>query len=338
MAVAAFPVALRRPEVGILLVNVGSPSKPDSAAVRVFLRQFLADPRVVEAPRLRWWIIRNLAILPLRPRRSAKLYRSVWTKAGSPLVVTTLQLADRLNSDLRRVFSNAVAVTAGMRYGEPSIPRVLADLRERGCRRLLVLPLYPQYSGTTTGSALDAVGRDLALRRVVPEIRTITGYANHEAYIAALAKSVRSSRGNGDPTRHLLMSFHGIPTRYADSGDPYPRQCEETARRLAGALGLGPDQWSMSYQSRFGRGDWLSPATAVTLSELGHAGTDALDVICPGFAVDCLETLEEIAADGRGDYESSGGRGFRYIPALNDSDTHVRALSAIVQDHIAGWL
>jgi len=338
MALAAIPVALTRPTLGILLVNVGSPSKPDSAAVRSFLRQFLADPRVVETPRLRWWIIRNLVILPLRPRRSAALYRGVWTEAGSPLVVTTLQLAKRLHIDLRRVFNETVAVTAGMRYGEPSIARVLADLRERGCRRLLVLPLYPQYSGTTTGSAIDAVGRELARWRVVPEIRTIAGYSTHKAYIASLAESVRGSREDEDPARPLLISFHGIPTRYADSGDPYPQQCGETARLLAGALDLGPDQWSLSYQSRFGRGDWLSPMTATTLSELGRAGTDALDVICPGFAVDCLETLEEIAIEGRRVYESAGGKGFRYIPALNDSDAHISALTAIVQDHLSGWL
>jgi len=323
------------PAFGVLLINVGSPADPSVGAVRAFLREFLADPRVVEAPRLRWWIVRNLIVLPLRPRRSAALYRSIWTNAGSPLVAATWSLAEKLGHHLRRDLHTAADVAVGMRYGQPSIPAAVSELCGRGCQRMLVLPLYPQYSGTTTGSAIDSVAGALSRRRSIPELRTVAGYAGHTAYIGALAESVREHRD--DDAAHLLMSFHGIPTSYAESGDPYPERCGETARLLAESLQLPPDRWTSSYQSRFGRGEWLSPSTEATLTRLGRSGTRGLDVVCPGFAVDCLETLEEIATTGRALYESAGGLGYRYVPALNDTDRHVRALAAIIRDHIGGW-
>jgi ferrochelatase len=236
---------------------------------------------------------------------------------------------------LRRRLSIAAEVTVGMRYGEPSISTALSDLCSRGCARLLVLPLYPQYSGTTNGSAIDSVTRELSSRRRIPELRTVVGYSGHHAYIEALTESLRESRRNEHA--HLLMSFHGIPTRYAEAGDPYPSRCDETARLLAESLQLPPERWTRCYQSRFGRGEWLGPATGDVLNRMGLSGTRELDVVCPGFAADCLETLEEIAVTGRDIYESAGGSGFHYVPALNDSDRHVHALAAIIGDHVAGW-
>jgi ferrochelatase len=326
------------PAFGVLLTQIGSPAEPTTAAVRAYLREFLADPRVVDLPRLRWWLIRNLFVLPFRPRRSARLYRSIWTPDGSPLLVTADAISHGLGSRLRSRLGSDIPTRTGMRYGTPSIADGLDRLREAGCRRVLVLPLFPQFSHTTTSSASDAAtawSRDLP---DPPEIRLVESYHDHAAYLGALETTVREFWHAHGAAERLLMSFHGLPRRYAEAGDPYPRHCATTARALAARLDLAPGRWHMAYQSRFGREEWLRPALDDRLSRWGAAGTIGVDVICPGFAVDCLETLEEVAIAGRNLFESAGGRSLRYIPALNRHPAHLDALAEIVSDHARDWL
>jgi len=321
-------------DAGILVSNLGSPDSPTPSAVRRYLREFLGDPRVVDAPRTLWWAILNLVILPLRTRRSAARYRSIWTADGSPLAVITDKQAAALQTLLEERSAAGVKVEVGMRYGHPSVAEGLRRLRDHGCRRVIVLPLYPQYSATTTASVCDAVARELASWSRLPELHTVTSYADHQGYIRALAAAVRdhwSRSGAGD---RLLISFHGIPTRYADAGDPYPEQCRETARLLAAELSLAPERWTLSFQSRFGRGRWIGPATDAQLTSWGGERLALLDVVCPGFAADCLETLEEIAIDGRRVFETAGGGELRYVPALNERPDHIEALADIASQFL----
>ena len=317
---------------GLLLVNLGTPTEPTTAAVRRFLAEFLWDPRVVEYPRLPWWLILNLVILRIRPRRSAAAYASIWTEQGSPLMHHSRELATALDTALPDV-----EVELAMTYGEPSTGSAIDRLLERGVRRILVLPLYPQYSGTTTAAVFDAVARKYARLRWLPELRFIANYHDDVAYIAALAASVEAhhaAHGRGD---HLLMSFHGVPQRTLENGDPYHCHCQKTARLLAAALNLDDDAWSLSFQSRVGREAWLAPYTDERVRELGAAGVRSLDVICPGFATDCLETLEEIAMQNAGFFTGAGGGELRYVPSLNASAGHVAALAAVTERHLAGW-
>jgi ferrochelatase len=326
------------PPVGVLLVNLGSPEAATAGAVRTYLRQFLADPRVVELPRFRWWLIRNFFILPFRPLRSARAYRKIWNPEESPLVTTTRHIAADLEWELSRRVGRVVPVFSGMRYGKPSIAAALGVLRRRGCQRLLILPLYPQYSATTTASAFDAVFDEFRLWRCVPELRTVGGYHDHPAYIGALAASLQDLwRANGNPSK-LMLSFHGLPERYVAAGDPYEKQCRLTASLVSERLDLHPDRIETGFQSRFGREPWIGLETSHLLKEAGRAGTVGLDVICPGFAADCLETLEEIAIAGRKIYTKSGGSGFRYVPALNRRPDHIAALAEIAIENVAGWL
>jgi len=326
------------PSAGVLAANIGSPAAPTPSAVRAYLRRFLADPRVVELPRLRWWLLRNLIVLPLRPRRSAELYRRIWTPEGSPLLVINSRQTADLELELTRRHGEHVPVELGMAYGRPFIAQALRKLRDRGCTRFLILPLFPQYSATTTASVFDAVARELSTWRRVPELRLIAGYHDHPAYIEALAAGVeRTWREGGKPAR-LLLSFHGLPVRYAEAGDPYPEQCRATAALLTEALDIDPGRVITGFQSRFGREPWLEPATDALLRAWGGEGLEGLDVVCPGFAADCLETLEEIALTGRETFELAGGRKFRYLPALNDRPQHIAALADIVDRHLAGWV
>ena len=326
------------PPAGVLLVNLGSPEAAKAGAVRTYLRQFLADPRVVELPRFRWWLIRNLFVLPLRPLRSARSYRKIWTPDGSPLVAAGRHQAADLEWELGNRIGRVVPVFSGMRYGKPSIAAALGVLRRRGCRRLLVLPLYPQYSATTTASALDAVFDELTTWRRVPELRTVVGYHDHPGYIGALAAGLHALWTEyGKPSR-LLMSFHGLPERYVAAGDPYEQQCRATAALLSERLEIEPDRIDIGFQSRFGREPWIGLETAKLLSDAGRAGTVGLDVICPGFAADCLETLEEIAIAGNKIFTKSGGSGFRYVPALNRRPDHIAALAEIAIENMVGWL
>ncbi len=325
------------PPVGVLLVNLGSPAAPTARAVRRYLAEFLADPRVVDAPRLPWWLVRNLVVLPLRSPRSARLYRRIWTHQGPPLVVTTGRLAAALATELEARLGDHAPVEAGMRYGEPSLGHALRRLAARGCGRVLVLPLFPQYSSATTASVADAVARELSSWRRLPELRLVLDYHDHPAYLAALAASVRAAwaeRGRGD---RLLLSFHGLPARYGEAGDPYPEQCVATARRLAAALRLEERQWSLAYQSRFGGDEWLGPATDALLRSWAAERVATVDVLCPGFAVDCLETLEEIAVGGHRVLAAAGDGQLRYIPALNDRPEHAAALAEVVVEWLAGW-
>ncbi|MCS6945075.1 MAG: ferrochelatase [Sutterellaceae bacterium] len=323
----------------VLLVNLGSPAAPTARAVRPYLRQFLSDPRVVEVPPLLWRPLLAL-ILAVRPAKSAAKYATIWTEEGSPLLVHTRRQASLLRGWLGERGLD-VEVAWAMRYGEPSISTALGELLARRVERLLVLPMYPQYSGTTTASVFDAVNTVLQGVRDVPEIRWVKHFHDHPAYIEALkARVLAHWQRHGravDEGGKLLMSFHGVPRRTLDRGDPYHCECHKTARLLAESLGLAPDQYVVSFQSRFGPTRWLQPYTGPLLAELARTGTRRVDVICPGFVADCLETLEEIAVEGRATFLAAGGRTLHYIEALNDAPRFIEALVQIVQRHVQGW-
>jgi ferrochelatase len=327
-----------QPVTGVLLTNLGTPDSPAPRDVRRYLKQFLWDPRVVELARPLWWLVLNLIILNTRPRRSARAYAKVWTDEGSPLLVISRRQHAALQAALDARLDTPVRVALAMCYGNPSIPAGLAELRDAGVRRVLVLPLYPQYSATSGAAIFDAVTQELRRWRAVPELRFINDYYDHPAYIAALADSVRAFQAEHGVPERLLMSFHGIPQEYADKGDPYPCQCEVTAERLAQALGLTQVQWQFSFQSRLGPKDWLKPYTDRTLETLGRQGVKDVQVICPGFSADCLETLEEIAMENRDVFLEAGGTEYRYIPCLNDRPAHIDFLAQLVERHLQGWL
>ena len=326
-----------RQRIGILLSNLGTPKAPTAGALRPYLRQFLSDPRVVEVPRPLWALILNAFILPFRPGKVAHAYRTIWTESGSPLLVTGLAQRDALRAKLEEEFGDGVRVALGMRYGEPSIDAALQELLDDNCRRILHLPLYPQYAAATTATNIDALAQSFARRRWVPELRTINQYDDEPAYIEALTASVREVwEVDGEPER-LLMSFHGIPQRYWDQGDPYPCFCMRTGRLLAERLGLPEDRYAVTYQSRFGREPWVQPYTDETLEKWGQEKLASVDVICPGFSADCLETLEEIDMQNREVFEGAGGGRFRYIPALNARDDHIAMFAQLVRRHLRGW-
>ncbi len=320
--------------VGILLVNLGTPDSPSKKDVKQYLREFLWDPRVVEMPRPLWWLILNLVILNIRPSRSAAAYKNIWTEQGSPLLVYTLKQAAALQQQL----GETVTVVPAMRYGKPSIKDGLAALRDKGCERVFILPLYPQYSATTTASIFDAVTNELRGWRLIPEIRTLNQYHDHPDYIQALAESVTHFQKQHGQADKLLLSYHGLPQRYADAGDPYPQQCEQTTRGVISALGLTDEQWLHCYQSRMGRDPWLQPATADTLKSLAESGCKHVQVMCPGFSADCLETLEEIAMENRDIFLQAGGERYEYIPCLNDSTAHIQMLTELTRNHLGGWI
>jgi ferrochelatase len=312
---------------GVLVVNLGTPDAPTTEAVRRFLAEFLSDPRVVDLPRIPWQIILRSFILPFRPKRSAHAYRLVWTPAGSPLLTGTEALTRALDRRLASLLAVPPVVAMGMTYGNPSINRALERMQAAGIRRLVVLPLYPQYSATTTAAALDRVDAALARWPAPPERIAIEDYHDDPAHIAALAGSIAAAR---TPYDHLLFSFHGIPARYAAAGDPYGERCQATARLVAARLALPPDRWSVAFQSRVGGARWLEPYTEDRLKALAASGVARLAVACPGFAVDCLETLEEIAIRGAETFMSAGGTDFEYIPALNDDSAQVECLARLV--------
>jgi ferrochelatase len=327
------------PRVGILLTNLGTPQAPERKALRAYLKEFLSDPRVVEVPRLIWWFILNGVILNIRPARSAASYRSVWTERGSPLLFHTQDQADALRETMTQQFGDRVIVEFAMRYGAPSIPDVLQDMLQRGVRKLLVLPLYPQYSGATTGSTFDALAADFSRRRWLPELRFVNHYHDRPAYISALADSVRSHRKeHGGTDTLLLFSYHGVPQSYLDEGDPYHCECLKTSRLVAEELGLQETDYRTTFQSRFGRQEWLKPYTDETLKGLPGQGVKAVQVICPGFAADCLETLEELAVENRDYFLAAGGERYEYIPCLTSAPEHIAALASIAEEHLAGWL
>lgn len=322
---------------GVLLVNLGTPDAPTPAAVRRFLKQFLWDPRVVEFPRPLWWLVLNGIILRIRPSRSAAAYRKIWTAEGSPLLVYSSTLASRLSQSLEQRRPGFYRTELGMTYGAPSVSDAIDSLQRAGARRLLVLPLYPQYSGTTTASVFDLVAGKLGRMRWIPETRFINQYHDAPAYVDALAASIREYWQEHGRGSHLLLSFHGVPRYTLERGDPYHCQCQKTGRLVAEALGLGDEDWTLSFQSRVGRAEWLRPYTDETVTELGRRGIGRLDVACPGFATDCLETLEEIAMQNAEFFAEAGGEELHYIPALNARDDHVGLLADLVEQHSSGW-
>lgn len=320
---------------GVLLVNLGTPDAPTPEAVRRYLAEFLWDPRVVDVFRPLWWLILHGIVLRTRPARSAALYRKVWTEAGSPLLVISRRQQAALERVLAERAGVPVPVALGMRYGRPAIATALAELEGAGCARVVVLPLFPQYSISTTASVEDAVARAARGLPGAPRTSLVPGYAEHPGYVAALAASVREAWERDGPPDRLLVSFHGTPARYRDrKGDPYSVQCTATAGLLAEALELAPERWTMAFQSRFGREEWLKPYTDETLAGWGREGLGRVDVVCPGFAADCLETLEEIAVTNAGLFRAAGGGALRYIPALNDRPDHIAALADLALAHL----
>ena len=324
-------------KTAVLLVNLGTPEAPTAPALRKYLKQFLSDPRVVEIPRLVWWPILNGIILNTRPAKSAHKYASIWTKEGSPLAVHTAAQAKLLKGLLGERGETALLVDWAMRYGQPSIAAALDRLKAAGAVRILIVPLYPQYAAATTGSVLDDVADWFKTTRNQPELRTVRNFHDQPAYIAALARSVQDHWTTAGRPDKLVMSFHGLPRRSLDLGDPYFCECHKTGRLLAEALGLTADQYAITFQSRFGKARWLEPYTQPTLEALGKAGTRRVDVICPGFMADCLETLEEIAMECKAAFIAAGGQSFHYIPCLNERPEAIAALADLVQQHLSGW-
>lgn len=327
----------RMPRLGVVLVNLGTPEAPTPAALRRYLGEFLSDPRVVEIPRLVWKVILHGIILRVRPKKSAHAYATVWTDAGSPLRAFSESLTQKVQQQLAQALPGPVSVVLAMRYGEPAIDRVLQQLQAQGAERLLIVPLYPQYSGATTGSVADAVFSCLGRWRWVPELRFMGAYHDDQRYIRAVAESIRTHRQTHDRYDKLLISFHGMPRATLEAGDPYYCHCHKTARLIADELGLEADQWEMAFQSRFGRATWLQPYVAERLEALPAEGVRRLAVVCPGFASDCLETLEEIAMQGRDSFLQAGGEQFDYIPALNAEAAHVDLQLERIRQHASGW-
>ncbi len=322
---------------GILITNLGTPDAPTPAALRTYLAEFLSDPRVIEVPKLLWWFALHGLILRTRPKRSAKLYKKVWTDEGSPLLSISKKQSKGIQTLLDEQFSGNVKIELAMRYGNPSIESGLEKLLAANVRRLLIFPLYPQYSATTTASTFDAVADQLKQWRWLPEMRMINHYHDDDGYITAITNSVEQHWQNNSKAEKLLFSFHGLPKDYADAGDPYFDECHETARLVAKKLNLNKEEWLITFQSRFGPREWLKPYTDKTLKSLATEGIKSVNVVCPGFSADCLETLEEINIQNRNFFIEAGGETFSYIPALNDSDEHIDALSTIIQTHCQGW-
>lgn len=318
-------------QCGVLLVNLGTPDEATTAGVKRFLSEFLHDHRVVDMTRWLWCPILHGVILPIRAPKVAKLYQSVWMDDGSPLMVYSKQQQQQLAQTLD------IPIELGMTYGNPSIEAGLAALKQQGCHKVLVLPLYPQYSRTTTAAVFDKVAKVLKSQSLIPELRFVNHYFDHPDYIAALAKSATDFWQQHGKPDYLLCSYHGIPKRYADHGDPYPEHCHATTVLLAEKLAMPREQMSMSYQSIFGREEWLKPYTEATIRELAEKGVKRLDVMCPAFSVDCLETLEEIAKECKETFIKAGGESFNLIPCLNDDPAHIALMATLVNQHTQGW-
>ncbi|MFT5139393.1 MAG: ferrochelatase [Rhodothermales bacterium] len=312
---------------GVMLVNLGTPQAPEPSAVGAFLTEFLSDPRVIDLPRWIWIPVLRLAIVPLRRYRSAEAYRKIWTPEGSPLMTGSVSLAKGLQEELK----DEAIVKLAMRYGKPEIRRGLEELREAGVKELKVLPLYPQYSATTTESIFDAVSKELRSMEWFPELESFSKYHDDEGWVCAVADSITEFQSAAGKPDKLVFSLHGIPQRYITNGDPYASQCEQSVRDITLKLGLADEEWVLTFQSRVGRETWLQPYTDQVLKELGASTCKHVQVVCPGFAVDCLETLEEIDMQNREFFLQSGGEVFEYIPALNNSDSHIAALASLVR-------
>jgi protoporphyrin/coproporphyrin ferrochelatase len=326
-------------KTAILLINLGTPEAPTAQTVKPYLREFLSDPRVVEIPKPVWWLILNGIILNTRPKKSAAKYASIWMPEGSPLKVHTERQTILLQGYLgEKTKGTPVVVDYAMRYGNPSITDVLARLKAQNCQRILLVPLYPQYAASATATALDAVFGELQQMRNMPAVRSIKHFHDDAGYIKASVQNIRDYWTlHGRPDK-LVMSFHGVPRYTLDKGDPYHCECMKSGRLIAEELGLNKEQYIVSFQSRFGRAEWIKPYTTATLKELGKHGTKRVDVVCPGFVADCLETLEEIAQEGKEDFQHAGGGEYHYIPCLNERPDWIHALTDLVLDNLHGWL
>jgi protoporphyrin/coproporphyrin ferrochelatase len=323
---------------GVLLVNLGTPDAPTPAAVRRYLAEFLWDPRVVEIPRPIWWLILHLAVLRIRPAKSAAKYAKIWKPDGSPLRIYHDRQVQLLRGYLGERYKTPVPVAGAMRYGKPTVADGLAELLAKGCTHVLVIPMYPQYAASTTESVNDALQRALKKSKPAPEIRFVKDFHDHKAYAKAIARNVNDYwLKHGRPDR-LVMSFHGLPRRSVERGDPYQKQCFESARLIATELGWNDARTLVTFQSRFGAQEWIQPYTDVTLTALGREGVGRVDVICPGFATDCLETLEEIAIENRDTFLKAGGKEFHYIPTTNDTPSWMTALTIRAMEKLSGWV
>jgi ferrochelatase len=322
---------------GILLTNLGTPDAPDTAAVRRYLAEFLSDVRVIELAKPLWWLILHGFILRTRPRRSAEAYSKIWTEEGSPLLQISLKQANLITQHMLKLSKGPVHVELAMRYGNPSLASAMEKLRQANAQRLLIFPLYPQYSATTTASTFDAIANILKTWRCLPEIRMIKHYHDDPGYISALVESIRDHWAEHGKPDKLLFSFHGLPKQYMLAGDPYYCECQKTTRLIVEQLGLEENLWSVSFQSRLGLQEWLKPYTDKQLKDWGKAGIKNVQIICPGFSADCLETLEEIKLQNRTFFLDAGGKEFSYIPALNDQAMHISALTDIIMQHCQGW-
>jgi len=335
---AVAPAPSATPErIGVLLINLGTPDSPSYFAVRRFLREFLSDRRVIDAPPWIWLPVLHGLVLPLRPARTARKYRRIWMQDGSPLAVYSTRLALKLAARLREAEGDRLRVALAMTYGDPGIESAIQALAEQNVKRLLVLPLYPQYSSSTTGAAFDRTARALARWRWLPETRFVSDYHADAGFLDAVAARIDGHWQRAGGRSHLLFSYHGIPLASVKRGDPYQAQAEATTRALAARLSLETGSWSHCYQSRFGPAAWLQPSTEDTVRRLAKAGTRKLTVVCPSFAVDCLETLEEVAIDYRAQFQAQGGGELCLVPALNDDERHVDVLEALIRDHLQGW-
>lgn len=324
-------------KLGVLITNLGTPTAPTKSALKPYLKQFLSDPRVVEVPKLIWWFILNGIILNIRPKRSAEAYSTVWTEQGSPLLMHTKNQAKGLEERFAKYWGDQVIVDYAMRYGEPSVESAIDNLLNKGARKLIVLPLYPQYCASTTGSTFDAIAHDFLNRRWLPELRFINQYVDYPPYIQSIADSIEQHWAEHGKADKLVFSYHGIPKRYLLNGDPYHCQCHKTTRLVAEKLGIEPEQYMTTFQSRFGREEWLNPYTDETLKSLPSKGVKSLQVICPGFSSDCLETIEEIGEENREYFMENGGQRYEYIESLNASDSHLDMLYDLLNDNMQGW-
>jgi ferrochelatase len=326
-----------KPRIGVLITNLGTPEAPRAGALRRYLKQFLSDPRVIEVPRLLWWFILNGVILNIRPKRSAVAYSKVWTSEGSPLLIHTRDQAKALQKSLGEKFGDQLIVDFAMRYGEPAIDTVIQSLLDRGVTKLLVLPLYPQYGAPTTASTFDALAADFTRRRWLPDLRFVTHYHDYPPYIRALSNKIQAHWAEHGRAGKIIFSYHGVPQRYLDQGDPYHCECYKTSRLVAEMLELGEAEYTTAFQSRFGREPWLKPYTDEVLKALPDQGVKSVQILCPGFSADCLETLEEVDEENRDYFMQAGGERYDYIPCLNSDDEHIEALTQLVTDHTSGW-
>jgi ferrochelatase len=324
-------------KIGVLITNLGTPDAPKKKDLKRYLREFLSDPRVVEVPRLIWWMILNFVILNIRPRRSAHAYSTVWTERGSPLLFHTQDQTDALRKKLTEQYGDNIVVEFAMRYGSPSVDSVISKMLDQGVRKLAILPLYPQYCASTTASTFDAVANSFAKKRLIPELRFINHYHDFPSYINAVANKIRQHWQLNGRADKLIFTYHGIPKRYLTNGDPYHCECYKTSRLIAENLGLSKGEYMVTFQSRFGREEWLQPYTDKTLMSLPEQGVKSVQLVCPGFSADCLETIEEIGIENRDYFIEAGGERYEYIEALNAEPEHIEMMSELLAQNLLGW-